>query len=135
LVRNVGTNHIHYTVSKPKRPKSLLNTITASLKRSYPIKFSGSSYTYTFMPFRCAICPAYLIHFDLIIVVRLREAYNLLRPLLCNFLPTHITSPPASFEFSSMKSKTTIHKLQHNLHAHTRRVSLLYLKSITFMGK
>jgi len=31
--------------------------------------------------------------------------------------------------------KVTRHKLKHNLHAHTRRDSQLYLKSIAFMGK
>jgi hypothetical protein len=52
------------------------------------------------------VCPAHLIHFDLIIVVSLREAYNVLRLLLCNFLPSHIISSPASVEFSLTKSKT-----------------------------
>jgi len=41
----------------------------------------------------------------LIIAVRLREAYNLLSPVLCNFLPSHIISSPASVEFSSTKYK------------------------------
>ena len=58
-----------------------------------------------FYALRACYMPAHLIHFDLIIVVRLREACNLLRPLLCNFLPSHIISSPASVEFSSTKSK------------------------------
>jgi hypothetical protein len=92
--------------AKPKNDHIRLDKIAVSLKRSHPINFSDSSITYTFMPFRRAISPAHLIHFDLIIVVRLNEAYYLLRPFLCNFLPTHIISSPASVEFSSSKSKT-----------------------------
>jgi hypothetical protein len=56
-----------------------MNKNAASLNRSHPIKFSDSSLTCTFIPFRCATCSAHLIHFDLIIVVRLREEYKLLR--------------------------------------------------------
>ena len=69
---------------------SRLNKIAASLSEIAFHQFSDSSYMRTFMSFRRAICPAHLIHLDLIVVVRLRDAYNLLRPVLCNFLSSHI---------------------------------------------
>ena len=102
-----------------RNPKdhSRLNKIAASLKKSQLIKFSDSSFTCTSMPFMRAICPSHLIHIDLIIVERLREAYNLLRPLLCNFLPSQFVSHPASVEFSSneIQNHTVISVIQHKV--------------------